>query len=122
MIIEIMNKINNKEYDPQVPYANGGTYRKNHILNKNKSKVWNKEAVVKLNLKMYQDYQKSTLAGKKAFERDVKNMISKRFKINDDVLLRQIYNSAWEENFLEGWQSILEGILSFLEEKYSVAN
>ena len=118
MLENIIEKINNNEYQNKLTYPRKSEIMKDgYITDENKSVKWNKEQVIK-NQKEYNNemtlYQKENERLAKLFEEDVINYIKNEFNYNEKAA-KFILSEAWERGHSYGLQQVINEVTDLVE-------
>lgn len=105
---EIIDKINNGEYETKLEYPRGTRHRPDTIINEDKSVRWNREQIEKINNESHKarkEYRNSIYEGELNFKKDVASYL-KNGSLNKERA-DAIVERAWMEAHSEGFLSVL---------------
>lgn len=109
---EIVDKINNGEYEPKMEYPKLTRHRLDTVIDENKSVKWNKEEVERRNsesIKAREEYRNSMYEGESKFKEDVDSYLEYLYEGSlNKAQANVIVKKAWEENHSEGFLSVLD--------------
>lgn len=106
---EIVDKINNGEYETKLEYPRGTRHRPDTIINEDKSVRWNREQIERINNESHKarkEYRNSIYEGELNFKKDVASYL-KNGSLNK-AQADEIVKKAWMEAHSEGFLSVLD--------------
>lgn len=109
---EIIDKINNKEYEAKLEYPRGKRHRPDTVIDEDKSVKWNREEVERINNESHkarEAYRNSIYEGELRFKEDVASHLEYLYDGSlNKTQAAEIVRRAWMEDHSEGFLSVLD--------------